>query len=124
MSEVFSGKVAFTSLTKHDEFNGESTGKFSLTVNLDNDSYEKAEALGLRIREREGDMQRKFTSKFDVDVVDADDNPYAGEPPRGSEVRVLANIGAISPQWGPSTYMNRVRVVVEGTQEDVENAEF
>ena len=114
MSDFVTGTAAFSSVSKHDEYMGESTGKFNLTVGLDGSDAAKLEDLGVRLKDYEGTAQRKFTSKFDVEVIDMDGNPFVGEIPRGSEVRVLYTLGPVHPQWGPSTFMNKVRVVKLG----------
>lgn len=124
MSELVSGLSVFSSITKHDEYMGESTGKFNLTVTLDAEDASKLEDLGVRLKEYEGSMQRKFSSKFEFKVVDMDDNPYVGEIPRGSEVRVAFSLGDVSPQWGPATHLEAVRVVSEGERKSSIPDEF
>jgi hypothetical protein len=113
MSDFITGTSVFSCLTKYDEYMGESTGKYNLTVTLSDEDAAKLEDLGVRLKEYDGKMQRKFSSKFDVEVWDAQGEPFVGEIPRGSEVRVLYSLGPVSPQWGPTVYMNKVRVVKE-----------
>jgi hypothetical protein len=125
MTEFVTGKVAFSCVTAFDEYMGESTGKYTLTILLDPEDAAKLDDLGVRLKDYEGQAQRKFTCKFDFDiwgpVVDGDKEiPFVGEIPRGSEVKVLYSLGPVNPQWGPSTFMNKVRVVSVGEREQDE----
>lgn len=125
MSDFVTGSSVFSSVTEFDEYMGESTGKYNLTIGLIPEDAAKLGDLGVRLKDYEGTAQRKFTSKFPIEVKDMDDAPFIGEIPRGSEVRVLYTLGDVHPQWGPSTYLEQVRVVVagEGVTKDVP-AEF
>jgi hypothetical protein len=111
MSNVVEGKVAFSHVTEHDSYMGQTTGKYSLTITLDPDAAEDLANKGIRVKEYEGNGQRKFQSKFDVEVMDKEGFPFSGEIPRGSVVRVLYALGQDHPQWGVSTYLNKVKVL-------------
>ena len=111
MSLVASGVVAFSNLTQTDVYMGQDTGKYSLTITLDAESAKQLEDEGMRVKQYEGNGQRKFGSKFTTPVVDIDDKPFLGEIPYGSTVRVLYKLGEKNPQWGVGTYLLRVRVV-------------
>ena len=110
-SNIVEGKVAFSHITEHDSYMGQSTGKYSLTITMDEDASQGLSDLGVRVKDYEGQGQRKFASKFDVEVLDAEGLPFAGEIPRGSTVRVLYALGQDHPQWGVSTYLNKVKVL-------------
>lgn len=110
MSNVAKGTVAFSNLTEHEVYNNQSTGKFSLVIVLDEAEASKLEDLGVKLKEYEDKVQRKFASKFNVGVIDADDQPVAGEIPRGSKVNVLYKLGDDHPQHGVGTYLAKVRV--------------
>ena len=71
------------------------------------------------IREYEGTKQRKFASKFEVGILNADGTPFAGRVPRGSKVRILWQEGAPHPVHGTSTYLNKVKVLEVAEQEEV-----
>jgi hypothetical protein len=103
--------VAFSNITEHDVYQGKSTGKYSLTITMEPSEAAKLEDRGVRLKDYEGKAQRKFSTKYTVPVVDADDNPVSGEIPYGSTVRVLWAQGPDHPQYGPSTFLNRIRVV-------------
>lgn len=111
MSQIATGTVAFSNLTEFDIFKGKSTGRYSLTVVLDEDSAERLGAQGIKLKDYEGNAQRKFTSKFNVDVLDMDDEKFVGEVPRGSLVRVLFQPGEDDAEYGPPCFLNKVRVV-------------
>jgi hypothetical protein len=74
------GLVAFSNVTEHEVYKEQSTGKYSLTITLDDDVADELSANGVKIREYQPEdkvfKQRKFTSKFDLRVIDANDNPY------------------------------------------------
>jgi uncharacterized protein YwbE len=111
MSIITEGLVAFESLKQHDEYQGQSTGKFTLTLTLSEAEAEKVEKAGVKLKMYEGNAQRKFSSGYDVPVVDLEDKPYTGNLPRGSKVRILWKQGKDHPTHGVATYLNRVRVL-------------
>lgn len=108
---VASGVVAFESLRKTDVYLGQDTGRYTLTLTLDDGSVSPLEDAGVKVKEYEGKKQRKFASKFPVKVIDANDQPVEGPVPYGSKVRVLYNTGPAHPVHGTPTYMNAVRVI-------------
>lgn len=124
MSNVIEGKVAFSHVTETDFYKGQDTGQYSLTVTMDPDTAKVLEDLGVQVKDYEGTPQRKFKSKFHVEVVDAEDRPFAGEIPRGSSVRLLYKLGQDHPQWGVTTYLNKVRVLEVADQTDTVPDEF
>ena len=111
MSIITEGLVAFESLKQHDEYQGQSTGKFTLALTLSDAEAEKVEKAGVKLKMYEGNAQRKFSSGYDVPVVDLEDKPYNGNLPRGSKVRILWKQGKDHPTHGVATYLNRVRVL-------------
>ena len=122
------GLVAFSHVTEHEMYNGKTTEKYSLTVTLDDDVADELASKGVKIKEYQPEdkvfKQRKFTSKFDLRVIDADDNPYTGEIPRNSRVRLLYNLGPAVGEHGTSTYLNAIRVLEEAPQEVAEGVDF
>ena len=94
MTSMVTGKVAFSSVSKTDEYNGQDTGYYSLTVTLDDGDAEILQQKGVRLKEYEGSFQRKFKSKYAVEALNLYDSPY-------------------HPTWGPSTYLGKIRVVQE-----------
>ena len=64
--------------------------------------------------------QRKFASKFNVKVIDANDQPLWVTSHEGSVVRLSYKTGTPHPVHGTPTYLNAIRVVevAEGQQWD------
>ena len=114
MSNVAKGTVAFSTLTETDTWDGKDTGQYKLTVVLDPEYVSEMEEMEVRLSEYNGNKQYKFTSKFSVDVIDSEDQPFAGEIPAGSKVNVLYTKGNNSSQWGQKLYMSKVRVTEVG----------
>ena len=110
---VTTGTVAFANLDEHEIFNGQSTGKYSLTLTVDDNEAEALAKPGVKLREYEGNKQRKFSTKYPVAVIDKSDEPYRGPLNRGSVVKVLWKAGQPHPVHGTGTYMLKVRVIEE-----------
>jgi len=108
---VLQGTVAFENLNEHEVFNGQSTGKYSLVLTLDDPEAEELAQQGVKLREYEGLKQRKFSTKYPVEVIDGDDEPFRGRLTRGSKVKILYASGKPHPVHGTPTYLNKVRVV-------------
>ncbi len=108
---VTSGVVAFSNLTECEFYQGQSTGRYSLVITLNDADASKLEDMGVKLKEYNDNKQRKFASKFHVPIVDIDDHPFVGEIPYGSKVRVLWKDGDTHPVHGVATYLNKVRVV-------------
>ena len=108
---VTTGVVAFSNLDEHEVFQGQSTGRFSLVITMDDNEASTLEDMGVRVKEYKDKKQRKFTSKFKVDVLDLNGDPVPGEIPYGSVVRLLWKEGPAHPQFGVPTYLNKVRLV-------------
>jgi len=117
-AEVLEGLVAFENLPEHEMYNGQSTGKFSLVLSLDEEPASDLDSRGVKLREYEGVKQRKFASKFEVGIQNADGSPFVGRVPRGSKVRILWQEGAPHPVHGTSTYLNKVKVLEVAEQTD------
>jgi len=112
------GSVAFSCLTKTDMYNGQDTGKYKLDVTIDPEFVGQLEEAGVKLKEYEGNSQRKFPSKFPVELVDVDGNPIPTiELPRGTKVRVLYSSGNSHPQFGAPTYLAKVKVLEMGEAE-------
>lgn len=108
---VTTGIVAFCNLSEHEEYKGKTTGRYSIVVTMDESEAQKLHDLGVKVREYDGKPQRKFSSKYDVVVVDMQNEPTTKDIPYGSEVRLLWSDGPAHSEHGTPTYLNRVRVV-------------
>lgn len=126
--QTIEGAVAFSNVTEHDVYNGQSTGKYSMTITMDESDAEALSKQGVKIKEydNEGEIlkQRKFSSKFDLRVIDAEGQPYRREVPRNSRVRLLFKLGQEHPVHGVSTYLNAIRVLEEAEELVSEAVDF
>jgi hypothetical protein len=118
---VLEGLVAFENLDEHEMYQGQSTGKYSLVLSLDEPTSDHLTALGVKLREYEGVKQRKFSTKYDVPVMDAEGNTFKGRIGRGSKVRIMYAEGAPHPVHGTSTYLNKIKVLEVAEQEGGED---
>ena len=108
---VLTGKAAFINLTETEQYQGQDTGRYTLTVTLDDDSAQMLSSQGVKLRDYEGTAQRKFSSKYPVKIIDAEDNPFIGPVTRGSTIRLSYKTGPAHPVHGTPTYLNAVRVL-------------
>ena len=123
---VINGTVAFANLTEHEVFNGQSTGKYSVVISLDDDEAKKLEAEGVKIRTYKDQPQRKFTTKFeDFTVIDNDGEPVSkGSVRWGDKVRIKYNLGNPHPVHGCTPYMQAIRVVEKGEEGLEDDGDF
>jgi len=63
------------------------------------------------MREYEGAKQRKFASKFDVPVYEANGDEFMGSITRGSFVRVQYSLGQEHPVHGITPYLDKIKVL-------------
>ena len=108
---VLEGNVAFANLDEHEEYQGQSTGKYSLVLSLEPEDADKLASKGVKLREYEGTAQRKFSTKYEVTRFDAEGNEFNGRLTRGSKVRVKYAEGKPHPVHGTSTYLSAIKVV-------------
>jgi hypothetical protein len=106
---------------------GQSTGKYSLVLTLEDDEAKKLEAEGVKIKMYKDTPQRKFTTKFDeFTVIDNEGEPVSkGSVRWGDKVRVKYNLGNPHPVHGCTPYMQAIRVVEKGEHEGLaDDGEF
>tara|TARA_R110000751_G_scaffold28454_1_gene74209 strand:- start:608 stop:988 length:381 start_codon:yes stop_codon:yes gene_type:complete len=114
---VVSGIVAFSNLLEHESYQGQSTGKFSIVLTLDESNATKLSSQGVKLRQYEDSngvvsQQRKFASKFNVGMYSLDNDEFIGQPTRGSEVRVQYSLsGDEHPVHGMTPYLDKVRII-------------
>ena len=108
---VLEGNVAFADLDEHEVYQGQSTGKYSLVLSLEPEDADKLASKGVKLREYEGTAQRKFSTKYEVPMFDAEGNEFNGRLTRGSKVRVKYAEGKPHPVHGTSTYLSAIKVV-------------
>lgn len=124
MTNVIEGVVNFSNVTKHDVFNGQDTGAFSMTITMSEDDATTLAAQGVKIKDYQGNKQRKFKSKYDIKLFDAEGNPYQGEVPYNSKVRLKYKLGNAHPVHGVATYLEAVKVLEEAEILESESADF
>ena len=112
-SQVIEGTVNFSNVTQHDVYNGQSTGAYSMTITMSEDDASARSSLGVKIKDYEGNKQRKFKSKYDIALFDAEGNKYNGEVPYNSRVRLKYKTGPAHPVHGTPTYLEAVKVLEE-----------
>jgi len=122
---VITGKVAFANLTEHESFNGQSTGKYSVVLSLDEDEAQKLQNEGVKIKTYKNQPQRKFTTQYgDFIVIDNEGEPLPKAAVRwGDTVRVKYNVGKPHPVHGSSPYLQAIRVIEKGENE-IDDDEF
>jgi|TARA_E500000318_G_scaffold51115_1_gene47851 hypothetical protein len=118
------GVVNFSNLTQHDVFNGQDTGAYSMTITLSEDDAATLAASGVKIKDYQGNKQRKFKSRYEIKRFDADGNPYDGEVPYNSRVRLKYKLGQPHPVHGVATYLEAVKVLEEAEFEGGDASDF
>jgi len=106
-----------TCLTHHDEYQGQSTGKYAIQVKLEAKTAAKLTKDGVIIKEYDGEPIRKFTSKYKVEVWVNNKDQYDQELPSGTKVR-LEYITKKHPTAGMVPYVKRVLVLEMGEDGD------
>ena len=118
------GIVNFSKLTEHDVYNGQDTGAYSMTITMSEDDASTLAANGVKIKDYQGNKQRKFKSKYDIKTFDAEGNPYNGEVPYNARVRLKYKMGPAHPVHGVSTYLEAVKVLEEAEMAVGDAADF
>lgn len=123
---VITGTVAFANLTEHEEFNGQSTGAYSIVLIPDEEGTDKLEAEGVKLKTYKNQPQRKFKTKFDdFEILDLDGEKLSRSSVRwGDTVRVKYNTGKPHPVYGTPTYLQAIRLVAKGEGADDYDSEF
>ena len=114
-------QVAFSNLETTESYMGQDTGRYSVVGTLDDENAEMLAGQGVKLRDYEGTAQRKFASKFRVKVIDKDGNPFIGEIPRGSKIKLRYKTGDAHPVHGTPTYLNAIRVLEVAEDSNVDD---
>ena len=75
-ARVVEGIVNFSNVTEHDVYNGQSTGSYTLTITMSEDDAESFVSQGVKIKDYQGNKQRKFKSNYEIKRFDAEGNAY------------------------------------------------
>ena len=118
------GIVNFSKLTEHDVYNGQDTGAYSMTITMSEDDASTLAANGIKIKDYQGNKQRKFKSKYEVKRFTADGQPFTGEVPYNSKVRLKFKLGQPHPVHGMATYLEAVKVLEEAEMVEGDSSDF
>jgi len=102
-----------THLTVHEEYQGQSTGKFGLQLKLSEAQVAKLSDDGVKTKMYEGQSLRKFSSRYAIEVFDAKGRVSpedVNELPSGSRVR-LEYTTKKHPTAGEVPYAKRVMIL-------------
>jgi hypothetical protein len=110
-ARVVEGIVNFSNVTEHDVYNGQSTGSYTLTITMSEDDAESFVSQGVKIKDYQGNKQRKFKSNYEIKRFDAEGNAYRGEIPFNSKVRLQYKLGPAHPVHGVPAYLEKVKVL-------------
>lgn len=123
-SAIVEGVVNFSNVTQHDVFNGQSTGAYSMTITLSEDDANQLATAGVKIKDYNGNKQRKFKSKFTVKRFDPAGEVYEGEVPYNSRVRIKYTLGNPHPVHGVPTYLEAIKVLEEAVNAEESDDDF
>jgi len=115
---VTKGKAKYVYLDSTESFNGEDTGKYTLTVALDDSEAKKLENIGVKVRTitpKEGKpyKARKFSTKYPLGfemIKTAEGEAIGSDFGPESDIEVLWKAGAEHPMHGVATYLTAVKV--------------
>ena len=121
---ITKGEALYVYLDSTEKYNGDDTGKYTLTVGVSNEDAEKLVKGGVKVRtikhpETGKDVKvRKFSTqyKLDDDMIKTQSGDVIGSNfGRGSNVEVLWKTGKEHPTHGEATYLTAVRVADDHT---------
>ena len=121
---VIEGIVNFSNVAQHDVYNGQSTGAYSMTITIDEEDAAFLASQGVKIKDYQGNKQRKFKSKYEVKRFTADGQPFTGEVPYNSKVRLKFKLGQPHPVHGMATYLEAVKVLEEAEMVEGDSSDF
>ena len=116
---IATGTAKYVYLDSTEKFNGEDTGKYTLTVAVDDKEAKALEAEGVKVRtiqteDGESYKARKFSTRYPLSfdmVKTADGEAIGNDFGAESEVQVLWKKGNEHPQHGFATYLTAVKVM-------------
>jgi len=109
---VTEGIVAFSDLTTTELYEGRDTGKYTITVNMEQEEADKLTNAGINVKEYKNQPQRKFVTKFPgFAVLDAEGETIPKHIPWGSKVRILWEPGKPHPTHGVAPYFKKIKVL-------------
>jgi hypothetical protein len=115
---VTTGTAKYVYLDSTEVFNGEDTGKYTLTVAISDNEAKKLEDLGVKVRTIKADdgtsyRARKFSTKYPLsfEMIKTTEGEAIGHDfgPE-SEVQILWKAGNEHPTHGVATYLTAIKV--------------
>jgi len=115
---VTNGIAKYVYLDSTEKFNNEDTGKYTLTVAIDDKEAKALEKVGVKVRviktEDGGEYKaRKFSTKYPLpfDMIKTAEGEAIGHDfGAESEVQVLWKAGQEHPMHGVATYLTAIKV--------------
>ena len=108
----------FVNVKATEVYEGKDTGRYTVTLTLNDETADELSKKGVRLKSygegADAILQRKFASKFPVRVIDAEGEPFSGDIPYGSTVRISYKYGDEHPVYGVPVYMDGIRVLEMG----------
>ena len=115
---VIEGKAMFVNVKATEVYEGKDTGRYTVTLTLNDETADELSKKGVRLKSygegTDAILQRKFASKYPVRVIDAEGEPFSGDIPSGSTVRISYKYGDEHPVYGVPVYMDGIRVLEMG----------
>jgi len=116
---ITKGEALYVYLTETEKFDGEDTGKYSITVGLSDAEADKLEEAGVKVKttkhpESGKNMKaRKFSTQFKLkdEMIQTTEGEIIGDQfGSGSQVSVLWKEGKEHPRHGMGTYLTAIKV--------------
>jgi len=116
---ITKGEAKYVYLDSTEKFNGEDTGKYTLTIALNDAEAKKLEEAGVKVRtvkdsETGKDIKiRKFSTQYKLndDMIQTNSGNVVGTDfGAGSQVEVLWKAGKEHPTHGVATYLTAIKL--------------
>ena len=118
---ITKGIAKYIYLNTTEKFNGEDTGKYTITVGMSNSEAKKLEDAGIKVREFKDDngksyKARKFSTQYKLadNMIQTESGEVIGTNfGSGSNVEILWTAGEKHPTHGVATYLTAIKVADE-----------
>lgn len=119
---ITKGIAKYVYLDSTEKYNGEDTGKYTLTVGLSPEEVDKLEGLGVKVRTvtdkdtGESIRIRKFSTQYKLSdnmIQTVSGETIGTDFGAGSDVQVLWKTGKEHPTHGVATYLTAIKVADE-----------
>jgi len=116
---ITKGQALYVYLTETEKFDGEDTGKYTITVSLSNSEAKKLEEAGVKVKETKHPetgkivKARKFATQFKLkdEMIQTTDGEVIGDQFGAlSDVAILWKEGQKHARHGVGTYLTAIKV--------------